>query len=459
MMYIHPYIQSVAKELARNGKRLQFKSNSFFKNIEVTELSHGLGDKLLAEVSMYKNDLFPAMKYFKTGLDSAISARPINSESITHQFIDIPVLLRNLVKTMNFVVSNDSEVFDASKFNYVNKVNLDTIENPRDLFCTEKEPATKLVEPFLQEMTEIDMKNFYSKYCIYFTDYISTLGAGENIVLFADAFCGSPLKMMLNAKNLMLVWAAVTTSLFEEYPTNTAVQDPTSVRLQLKTFLENKLGSIIFHYDQFVKDEKLVIQETVTSKEIYLIRESFDKFTEGVTTDTYSVLYGSSAYINNVLRTPDGQFTYTVKELLDKEEIFLNYYKRYLSYERTVMNEKYIQTLRRQILHIASDVYTSFMTLDLKDYSSFATLSEFEHRIVEYIKGLKDEELYDDSSKIACEVIGEILFDRTNFGMFLSSQSELGGFMEHNEVYSGDEVTLWTINYLIKFIVSQLEVV
>lgn len=460
MAYTHPFITTVARELALQNRKVQFKSNSFFKNLDELELAHDLGDKLLAEVSMFKTSLFPAMKYFKSGVDSALASRSNAIETITVQFIQMPPVLESLLKTLNVKSTEEPSMPDFDNVGYINKVNLDTVSDLKTLFITEKEPATRLVEPILAEMTDIDLKNFYNKYCIYFKPMVKEKDLDEDTILFTQAeFLRPGIDRLLNVKETLLLWASVATSLYEEFPTNKDVPYPSNAKLEIKNYLEQILSNVLSVYQNYVKNEILVVQTSSETKIIHVIQESFDKFSQEVKTSAYDVIYGTSAYLNRVLRTPDFNFNYTVKEVLDREEFFLRLYKQYVVYERAILNEKHIHNLRRQILNIASEVFTNFLTDELKQYTSIKTLSEFENAVVKHIKEVKDEELLDDSAKLTFEVIGKILFNKTNFGMFLESQQELQQFIESNGVAEDDEITLWTINFLIKFILTQIEVI
>lgn len=453
-------LENISKTLAAQGKTLQIKNGSFLRNLNSSEMYQQLGDKLLTEISMFKNELYPAMKFFKTSLENALSIRKPESGLIQHKMFSLPVCVSPIVATEKITPTLNRYVPRTLIKTYDSMVNVDEVEDLKSLFISENIPATSGLAVILENMTNEEIKDFISTYCTILYD-----NGSEEVYKGRKSyreFGRTSISALINLDKVCLLWGFLKNRLVNGGGSSNVSRE-NEIEI-LKVALE-EIDSIIAvgvgAYESFIKEKVVVFDDPNRDgniNSIYVVDAVLGELIEKASTDPWTAMFGSHSEIVNLFRE-EAPMSRTVEDILLNEQEYIRYYNRVQEINSVKEQEVFVQSIRKQILNYGKETFSTFMTPEMMSYTSCRHYGDFTDKVIAYLRTVSDHDLISDSAMVSATIIGKILFDKTYFGVFLDSQSEVEDVVSNFDIKEESETTLWVINFLSRFLVESLEIV
>lgn len=453
-------LDNIAKTLSMQGKALQIKNGSFLRNFETEDIYQQLGDKLLNEVSMFRSELYPVMKFFKTSLDSSLATRKPDEGAIKHEMFKLPLCVNGIVSEEKIKPTLNRFVPRTLIKTYDSMLNLSEIEDLRSLFIAENVPASAGLEVILNGMTENEIKDFLSTYCTVLYD-----NGSEEVYRGRKSyreFGRTSISALLHIKELCLLWGFLKNKLTNGGGTSNVSRENEIEILKVALEEINSLIALgVGVYENYVNERVVVFDDPDNNdgiNTIYVVDDVLGELIEKAVTDPWTAMFGSHKEIVKLFRE-DAPAYRTVEDILSNEQEYIRYYNRVQEINSLRTQEIFIQNLRKQIINISREAYNTFMTPEMMSYTTTKHYGDFLDKVTAYLKGVSDSDITDDPSKITTDIVGKILFDQTFFGVFLDAQNELDDVINNFDIKEESETTLWVINFLTRFLVESLEVV
>lgn len=453
-------LENISKTLAMQGKVLQIQNGSFLHNLESSEMYQQLGDKLLTEISMFKNELYPAMKFFKTSLESALANRKPEAGLIQHKMFSLPVCVSPIVATEKITPTLNRYIPRTLIKTYDSMINVDEVGDLKSLFVAENIPATSGLSVLLENMTNEEIKDFISTYCTILYD-----NGSEEVYKGRKSyrvFGRTSISALINIDKVCLLWGFLKNRLVNGGGSSNVSRE-NEIEI-LKVALE-EINSIIAIgigvYDSFIKEKVVVFDDPDSDgniNSIYVVDGVLGELIEKASTDPWTAMFGSHSEIVNLFKE-EAPASRTVEDILVNEQEYIRYYNRVQEINAAKEQEVFIQTIRKQILNNARETFSTFMTPEMMAYTSCRHYGDFIDKVIAYLRTVSDHDLISDSAMISSTIIGKLLFDKTYFGVFLDSQSEVEDVVSNFDIKEDSETTLWVINFLSRFLVESLEIV
>lgn len=453
------FLKNIASSLAMNNKRLQFKNGSFLNNVGSSEVYSQLGDKLLFEISMFKNELYPVMKFFKGSLDSLLSTKKPEAGVIDHVVYTLPVPASMIMSQAKIQPSTNRFVHRTLLKTYDSMINLDDVTDVAPFFITEKSPATQGLQVILEKMGIEEVKKFISEYCtILYDNGDEEIYSGRKSY---RVFGRTGVSALIHLQEICLLWGFLQVRLHEENGSSNVSRENELeiIRVALEE-VESLIALGLGVYEEYVKEKIVVFDDPArdNGNRIYVMDDVLGELIERSTQDPWTAMFGSHSEIVSLFKQDVPAYR-TVDDIINNESEYIRYYNRVQEINAAKEREAFIQMVKRQLLVFGREAYDGYITEDMKEYTSSRHAEDFVSKIVEYVKTIDDDTLISNSALITSVIIGKILFDRTYFWVFLESQTELSDIVENFDIREENETTLWVINFLVRFLVESLEVV
>lgn len=451
-------LDNIATTLAMDGKHLQYKNGSFLRNLNSEEIYTQLGDKLLTEISMFKNELYPVMKFFKGSLDSAIASKKPESGLVEHITYTLPIPASIIMERARLKPHTNRFIPRTLIKTYDSMINLDDVVDPKKYFVTDKVPGTEGLQIILEKMTIEEVRQFISDYCtILYDNGSDEIYAGRKSY---RSFGRSGIYALIHLKEICLLWGFLQVRLNEEYgSSNVSRENELEILRVAIEEIEDLISLGLGVYEEYIKEKVVVFDdpEQTDANRLYVMDDVLGDLIERSTQDPWTAMFGSHSKIVRLFKEDASPFR-TVDDIVNNEQEYIKYFNRVQEINSAKELEAFIRTIRRQIVVFSREAYDGYITDTTREYTSHRHAEEFIDAVLEYIKTVRDETLISDTALITSVVIGKILFDRTHFWTFLESQNELQDVVENFDIREENETTLWVINFLTKFLVDSLEV-
>lgn len=475
-------IQNLANRLSEEGKILQIKNGSLLSAlttgrevtgsvIEQSDINPNviykqLGDKLLNELTFYKNNLFPVLMDFKSELSSemALQKDPVDKIFKVKEYT-VPSCINYLIAT--------GKIQDVSKVEqrYYNKVRSsdfilkENIEQPHEaekLMIPEKLSDIGLREEAFQVVTRRE-PGFNFK---FFNNYLRTIhGSDETTnpkLVNHRTLMTNDFNCFENLEELFLIYVYVVGLKESSCKSNLSLEERTEFLEEAEKELLSAIQVGYSYYKNMI--ENSIVRYAAISKdggyEMLVFTENFNIFADKSNEDAWSAVYGSHP---DIIKDSESKifrniYAITVDELILAESRLIKGLERFRLIEETKLKNEIVANVKRAIKKISLRFYNDIVSPNLEEFCSYKSEDEVERAIDSYLASKNDSEMSFTSNSLVVDIVCGILFDKTNFLSFAKDTSGEGLFSSYIDVKDEDLISVAAISLLANRLVESIEV-
>lgn len=441
-------VEYLSNLIAEKHKKLVFKPGSVLTycdaNCTKEEIVSAISTKLINELNIYYGTILPIYKQ----LVSEISTIAENDGSAGQSILEYKIKRNEVNQFLVNAVATD-KIPDVNEFN-INKYNIPalTLGNPYNveelhkIFTHPVKSLDLVLQEYVGNCTDAQLQEVWDK-------YLAILGSKVNIE-YLDTNSSTV------ANEVALVYTALV-NLFRNKPSWCTVEDEALYARSIKDTLDF-LERIVVRYVKAFKQNNqglLVLNLDRDNKVAVVNAEVYDLFlSEGGKPETVLGLFG-------VDKT---NYTYTMNTLsyikANTESLNSSWekLKQLLSVNDKLKQDDFYKTkLQIAIGKVLEENITDAMKEQFE-----INPEEVKSEITKLLKE-KDSVFIRHPFKMASEILGDIVFEKTNFERFTKSLKEYSKLMEINkkDIFKGDTKVLATlvgVDMVIDYVLDQVSI-
>lgn len=475
-------IQNLANRLSEEGKILQVKNNSLLSAlttgrevtgslIEQSDINPNiiykqLGDKLLNELSFYKNNLFPVLLDFKAELSSemALQRDPVDEIFKVNEY-SLPNCIDWLIANGSILENTNGERFYANQkaTNFILKEEVETFEDVGGILFNGK----------LGEEDAVANEAF-NKICPnpkstleFFDKYLKTIhGADEETydkTVNHHVLMNNDFNCFENFESLFVIYHYVRALKESNCKSNLPLEERNSFLSDIEKELLSAMQAGYNYYRKLIENSVVRYAKINSdgSYDLLVFTENFNIFADKSAEDAWSAVYGSHPLLvrDNGDKLFKNIYSVTVDELLLNESKLIKGLERFRLIEETKLRNEIITNVKRSIKKIAERFYRDIVKENLEEYCSYKTEDEFSKALDEYLATKNDNEMSFTSSILVVEIVCGILFNKTNFLSFAKDTSGEGLFNSYIDVKDESLISVAAISLLSNRLIESIEII
>lgn len=447
--------------------------------IDSNDLVTNIADKLVQELSFYKNKLNPALKEFIKEINvkaPIVDTNAAGQASIAVEEIKVNAMIEKLVEdglVKDGVTDYGTGCSIETGILFPN--DFDSLSEVSEMFKSEETPATMLLDDVIVKYSNLELKEFLKKFGILlFSNYSGSeynndgrydyrsLGINQHNLLFL-------------IDNVCLMYGYICKRLDNKVATNVDVESYTKQLKEVKADLE-KLMSCYYTRIKFLESKEAVVVNNYmvgdgTNSKVYVLSNMVNQYLEKANISAWDSIHGCSKSVLSGSSIKGAIFDnspyVTMSTLLIYEQKLVDLYQSFINLKMITGHNTRIAELKRLYSVTARYVWDTYVTEDVKEIACDPELiskykdTELSDIIVKQVESamdkFKDGEISQLSPDIAFYIIGKIFFPRTNYYKFSLNTSGNKLFDNFSKLHPDNEITLSALVLLAETIVNELE--
>lgn len=429
----------IAEAITGKNKIIKPKPNSVFEYIDliqgdndkVQELSRTIGEKLGNEVELIKNKLLPFMKEAQKVIDDKVANYARDTESSKYKIVefDMPVIISNL-KEAGIMPANPGEPnrLQEESLNIppVSKLDLSKYLELSNAVIT----SSLHVE--IGRLSDDDILQLWE-------DYLGNISSGNTklSLLLSDP--------VSNIRTIVILYAIVV-NLLDNKPSDVDASDDKyyGILKQFRDELMNYMALADRTFNRGREKDRLVVGYSADGYTIKVDEKLYQKFIDEKYTP--EVLLG--LLVSNSRNDVDYMF---YDKIIANADILTEEWKKKIKIEHYSETIKTI-SMYKAVYTIALPEIIELLPSDLREIFDFSP-AEAALRLEEKLNNEKDSEIV-DSTYMAREIVGYVLFPQTSFHKFTGYMIEIEKL---NPEFEPKEIANFaTVELLLNYLTDQL---
>lgn len=476
-------ISVVADSIANQNKNLQFKSNSIVASFvnsncngyNTSKLVELLSNKLVNEIKLYKHILFPVLKAMRSSMEaSAVLMETKSDMKMKPIEFELPEVVNELIsskKVSTGVTYADLVVDFDGYLEFTYDFNTMSDDDLRKLFIGGGDIASEMISLIISKYNNEELKAFGERYLkLFLPSSLESLHGHRNFLSLAS----NGNEALQNMEELCMVWGFIRSLKTSTFVSNKPTGERETILNKLEEGVLKAISLGYVAYDNFIKTRVLVLSlghkyseksESNGERYVFVLKENLEEFLEKAQIDAWSCIF--STYDGFIAADKRKKF-YTIDELLENEKTLVERYNGILSQNEILNHNTFISNCKKIIINSASKIFDDYVEEsknlgdvddNLYNYTNVRNKDEYIKRVSDLLANTKDNEIDLNSQLLALKVIGECLFDKTNFYQFVLDTSGEGVFGKYVEVNDRNFMTVSGLSLLINMLISEIELV